>query len=121
MNIKAYFTCLLLLSVGFPTCLSAKSRIDVTGTYIVNPQLAGDGIPAGTLIINEIQSKNVDMFIDPSFNFGGWIELYNPTNEDIDLGGCYVSDDPDMFSGSASLFLGEDLRGQGKKIDIENY
>lgn len=34
------------------------------------------------------------MFIDLSFNYGGWIELYNPSEEDVTLYGCYISDDP---------------------------
>ena len=54
-----------------------------------------DELAAASLLINEIQSKNVDMFMDPSFNYGGWIELYNPTDKAINIGGCYVSNDPD--------------------------
>lgn len=47
---------------------------------------------AGTdnLIINEIQVANIDRFIDPSYNYGGWIELYNPTNQAISLSGMRV-------------------------------
>ena len=33
------------------------------------------------LIINEIMPANVDVFVDPSFNFGGWIEIYNLTDQ----------------------------------------
>ncbi|MBE6637488.1 MAG: glutamate racemase [Ruminococcaceae bacterium] len=33
----------------------------------------------------------------------------------------YVSDDPTLFTASASLFLGHDLAGQVEKIDIERY
>lgn len=29
------------------------------------------------VFINEIQVSNVDRFLDPSFNYGGWIEIYN--------------------------------------------
>jgi len=29
------------------------------------------------VVINEIQVANVDMYIDPSFNYGSWVELYN--------------------------------------------
>ena len=37
------------------------------------------------IVINEIQVSNVDMFIDPSFNYGSWIELYNPSADTIPL------------------------------------
>ena len=47
------------------------------------------------LLINEIQVANIDMFIDPSCNYGGWVELYNPTGSGISIGGLYVSDTPD--------------------------
>lgn len=50
---------------------------------------------AGDLIINEIQVANIDMFIDPSFNYGGWVELYNPTDSPINLYSCYITDDPE--------------------------
>lgn len=47
------------------------------------------------LVINEIQVSNLDMFLDPSKNYGGFIELYNPTSKAILLKRPYVSDDPD--------------------------
>lgn len=49
---------------------------------------------ASQLIINEIQVANIDGFIDPSYNYGGWLEFYNPTDEKISLGKLYVSNDP---------------------------
>lgn len=84
---------LLLVTLVLPASMYAKDRFDVTDSYIVNPRLAASSIKSGALIINEIQSKNVDMFIDPSYNFGGWIELYNPGEKAISLAGIYVSDD----------------------------
>ena len=39
------------------------------------------------LVINEIMPANVDMFLDPSFNYGSWIELYNYGDTDIDISG----------------------------------
>lgn len=56
--------------------------------------VSNHGATAESLIINEIMPANVDMFIDPSWNYGGWVELYNPTNTSANMGGYYVSDDP---------------------------
>ncbi|MBQ7682869.1 MAG: CotH kinase family protein, partial [Bacteroidaceae bacterium] len=46
------------------------------------------------IVINEIQVANVDRFVDPSWNYGGWIELYNPGTSQINLRGYWLSDDP---------------------------
>lgn len=43
--------------------------------------------------ITEIMPANVDMFVDPTYNYGAWVELYNPTSEEADLTGWWVSDD----------------------------
>ncbi len=48
---------------------------------------------AQNIIINEIMAANVDVYRDPSTNFGSWVELYNPTDEGVSLGGLYVTDD----------------------------
>ena len=45
------------------------------------------------IIINEIQVGNIDQYIDYSYNYGGWVEFYNPTSQNILLDGLYVSDD----------------------------
>ncbi len=45
------------------------------------------------LVINEIQVCNIDQFIDPSYNYGGWVELYNPTSSIININQLYVSND----------------------------
>ncbi|MBO4851671.1 MAG: lamin tail domain-containing protein [Prevotella sp.] len=47
-----------------------------------------------SLVINEIQVSNLDMFLDPSGNYGGYVELYNPANQGVSLRNLYVSDDP---------------------------
>ena len=51
--------------------------------------LPGYGAERG-LYINEIQVANVDMFIDPSYNYGGWIEIYNPTDTATSLNGIVL-------------------------------
>lgn len=45
------------------------------------------------LVINEIMPANIDMFLDPSYNYGNWIEIYNPGNADVDISGWYLSND----------------------------
>ena len=52
------------------------------------------GANAQSLIINEVMVGNVDVKIDPSYNYGGWVELYNPTEASVNMGNFYVSDDP---------------------------
>lgn len=47
------------------------------------------------LCINEIQTSNLDMFVDASCNYGGWMELYNPTDSAVVADEFYLSDDPD--------------------------
>lgn len=42
---------------------------------------------AQSLFINEIQVANIDQIIDPSFNYGGWIEFYNNSASEISLNG----------------------------------
>ena len=46
--------------------------------------------------INEVMSANIDQFVDPSWNYGGWIEVYNPTGKDFNLQGCWISDNPEQ-------------------------
>lgn len=46
------------------------------------------------IVINEIMASNIDVYRDPSTNFGPWVELYNPSTQGVKLGGLYVSDDP---------------------------
>lgn len=43
------------------------------------------------LIINEVCVANTDVFLDPAYNYGGWIELYNPTPHQISLEGLHIS------------------------------
>ena len=47
---------------------------------------------AGSLIINEIMASNVDEYISPAYNFDGWIELYNPSDQTVELSGLTISD-----------------------------
>ncbi len=76
MNIKkkAYFWgCLLLFLILFFGKINAE-------------------VSHKNFYINEILATNSEVFFDESGNYGDWIELYNSTNEEIDIGGYYFSD-----------------------------
>lgn len=60
---------------------------------VVRKLLPKGGEGNQTLVINEIQVDNNDLFMDPSYNYGAWIEIYNPGNTEVSLGRYYVSDD----------------------------
>ena len=45
------------------------------------------------LVVNEIMVGNVDCFVDPSWNFGSWVEVYNTGVVPAQLRGCWLSDD----------------------------
>lgn len=62
---------------------TATVEVDITSTAATETNL----------VINEIQVANVDQFIDPSKNYGGWIELYNPTDQGVTLSGLRISVD----------------------------
>ena len=47
---------------------------------------------AASLVINEVMASNIDEFVSPAFNFDSWVELYNPTDQAVSLGGLYISD-----------------------------
>jgi hypothetical protein len=46
------------------------------------------------LFINEIQAANSSTIEDEYGDFNDWIEIYNGSDRNIDLGGLYISDDP---------------------------
>ena len=47
------------------------------------------------LLFNEIMIGNIDQYIDYSWNYGAWAEIYNPTSANISLDGLYITDNQD--------------------------
>jgi len=50
--------------------------------------------PDTPVVINELMASNSSAFADPQGDFDDWIELYNLTDQELDLTGCYLSDEP---------------------------
>lgn len=63
----------------------------VTDTMVI--KVTSGSANASNMIINEIQVANVDMFVDPSSNYGGYVEIYNPTDLGYSLKGLKISVD----------------------------
>lgn len=83
MHKTFFFTALVVLCAAQAAAQSLHSEPS-------HKVISLNGNPAD-LIINEVQVANVDQHLDPSFNYGGWIELYNPTDKPIPLEGLYVA------------------------------
>ena len=47
------------------------------------------------VVINELMASNAGTAISPATNFDSWVELYNPSEQAINLGGMYLSNNPD--------------------------
>jgi spore coat protein CotH len=45
-----------------------------------------------SLVINEVMPSNATSARDPQGDFDDWIEIHNPTDEELDLSGMYLSD-----------------------------
>src|SRR5574344_412871 len=85
------------LSVGI-TYIYARAKDD-SGKYAVcRVNVKRDEPTSENLVINEIMAANIDVYLDPSFNYGCWVEVYNPTDRSVTLGGLYVSDDPNHLT-----------------------
>ncbi len=57
---------------------------------------------AGVVFINEVMPSNTAACPDPFGEYDDWVELYNSSNDDIDLTGYKLSDDPTL-PGKATL------------------
>ncbi len=59
---------------------------------------SGTDITAGTVVINEFMASNGGFLIDDKGGSSDWIEIYNPTDQDINLDGIGLSDEKDSVS-----------------------
>lgn len=65
----------------------------LTAAAIPQTNIKADPVPESALVINEIMPANIDVYLDPSMNYGSWIELYNTSSQDIDITGWFLSKD----------------------------
>ncbi|MDO5483010.1 MAG: CotH kinase family protein [Bacteroidaceae bacterium] len=76
----------------------ARSKDDATKTARCKVTVKDYALTSKDIVINEIMAANVDVYLDPSYNYGSWVELYNPTSRDIILDNLYVTDDPNNLT-----------------------
>ena len=51
------------------------------------------GQEASSLSFNEVMVANMDQYIDPCWNYGAWVEIYNSSDANKSLRGYWLSDD----------------------------
>lgn len=74
--------------------ISARTTDGSNKVVYVMVRITSNPATKESLIINEIMASNVDQWISPAFNFDGWIELYNPTDDGVGINNFYFSDTP---------------------------
>ena len=67
---KTLFGAMVLLASAVSAATNGIAHI--TGQQTTRAKAATNS----TFIINEIMVDNTDMFLDPSLNYGAWIEIY---------------------------------------------
>ena len=79
------------IDIGIRCNAQTQGNYSVSDNFIL--EYKGTLPTAGTFVINEIMPSNVGDVLSPAINFDGWVELYNPSDKAVSIGGLYVSDD----------------------------
>ena len=83
-----------ITAIGSGSCVITASTTDGSNiSKTCRLTVKQNTATSSNIIINEIMSANVDVYLDPNQNYGSWVEIYNPTSIPISLGGLYVTDD----------------------------
>lgn len=83
----------LVKAVAKGSTVLRATTTDGTNKYATLTITVGEPVvpTAANLIINEVMAANVDVYRDPSTNFGSWVELYNPGEEGVTLAGLIIT------------------------------
>ena len=93
-----------ITAVGIGVCYIVATAKDGSGKKAqCKVTVKRESPTAENVIINEIMAANVDVYLDPSFNYGSWVELYNPTDKSVTLGNLYISDNPNNLKKNRRL------------------
>ena len=112
----------LVTGTGAGKCTITASAIDGSGKWgSCTVTVTSNPATKDNVFINEIQTRNVDMFIDPSYNYGGWIELYNPSAKSVDLAGVIIRDDLRGYETRLSMDYGAIPAGGYKNVWFDHY
>lgn len=98
---------------AFPSTSITVSWTEITEPSPSYPEIISSDngtYPTGSLVINEIMVHNTAAFADPDHPalFPSWIELYNGTAADINIGNWYLSNDisfPRRFTFPANTII----------------
>ena len=86
----------------FPVLAGCSGPTADTGVVVASPDdtapqtvetIAAEGWPA--LVINEFMASNQGTVTDGTGSYSDWLELYNPTDQTVSLGGWSLTDDLD--------------------------
>ena len=70
--------------------LDGDDKVDLGDFGLLAADWNAQGLP---LFINEFQASNAETVQDPQSHYDDWIEIYNGSDEPLDLGGMYLTDD----------------------------
>ena len=110
-NIYSLLVAFLLLAIVRAVSFSAPAMAAVGGRSVYGTSATDENV----FLINEIQVANIDGYLDPSFNFGGWVELYNPGSTSLSLHNLFISDDINHLRKCRLLFQDAVLQPKGFK------
>ena len=68
---------------------------------ILGSAAVGDG---ASLVINEVMAANTVTARDPQNEYEDWVEIYNPADTPVDVGGLYLTDNPVEFAHQVEKF-----------------